>query len=171
MPSRSRNKRHGPLRTPEQVERDARAVQLRKMNYTYDQIARQLGFQSKSSAHDAVRRGLADSVMEANEEVRQQEAERLDDLARKAWTVIHGKHYRVHGNEILTDADGNPLLDTAPVLRGIDTMLKIMTQRATLLGLNAPTQVEVLTMNTIDAEIKRLTAEIQSMAEETADLP
>lgn len=149
-------------REPEQVERDARAVELRRRHLTYQQIADELGFASKSSAYDAVRRGLADSVMETNDEVRQQELERLDDLARRALIVMTTKHYKVNGKEVVQHPQTRePLIDDAPVLRAVETLLKVMERRARLLGLDAPQQVEMITMGSIESEIARLAAEIR----------
>lgn len=147
-------------REPDQVERDNRAVELRRRHLTYDQIAVEMGYSSKSSAYQAVQRGLADSVQETNDEVRQQEIDRLDDLARRALRVIVTTHYRVSGSKVVRDVDGKPLLDDQPVLNGINALLKIMERRASLLGIDAVKKVEVLTIGMVDAEIARLTAEL-----------
>jgi predicted transcriptional regulator len=153
-------------REPEQVERDNKAVELRRRHLTYDQIAKEMGYASKSSAYAAVRRGLADSVMESNDEVRQQEVDRLDELARRALRVIMTPHYKVSGREIVRDPKSRePLIDDQPVLNAINSLLKIMERRAELLGLNAVRRVEVLTIGMVDQEIARLTAELAGRLE------
>lgn len=149
-------------REPDQVERDARAVELRRRHLTYQQIADEMGWASKSAAYGAVRRGLADSVRETNDEVRQQELDRLDDLARRALVVMTTKHYKVNGKEVVRHPQTRePLIDDAPVLRAVETFLKVMERRARLLGIDAPQQVEVITMGSIESEIARLAAEIR----------
>lgn len=148
-------------REPDQVARDNRAVELRRRHLTYDQIAVEMGYASKSSAYAAVKRGLADSVQESNDEVRQQEVDRLDELARRALRVIMTTHYRVSGKAIIRDPQsGEALIDDQPVLNGINSLLKIMERRASLLGIDAVKRVEVLTIGMVDAEIARLSAEI-----------
>lgn len=156
-------------REPDQVARDNRAVELRRRHLTYDQIAVEMGYASKSSAYAAVKRGLADSVMESNDEVRQQEVDRLDELARRALRVIMTTHFRVSGKEIVRDSHGQPIIDDQPVLNGINSLLKIMERRASLLGLNAVTKVEVLTIGQVDAEIARLSAELAGRLGESQD--
>lgn len=148
-------------REPEQVEQDNKAVELRRRHLTYDQIAKEMGYAHKSAAYKAVKRGLADSVMESNDEVRQQESDRLDELARRVLRVIVTPHYKTSGGKIIRDPQtGEPLIDDQPVLNGVNSLLKIMERRANLLGLNAVLKVEVLTTGMIDQEISRLSAEL-----------
>lgn len=154
-------------REPDQVLRDNRAVELRRRHLTYDQIAVEMGFSSKSAAYYAVKRGLADSVQESNDEVRQQEVDRLDELARRALRVIMTTHYRVSGKEIVKDSHGQPVVDDQPILNGINSLLKIMERRANLLGIDAPRQVEVLTIGMVDAEIARLSAELAGRVDQS----
>jgi hypothetical protein len=148
-------------REPYQVDRDNKAVELRRRHLTYQQIADELGMGNKTTAYLAVKRGLADSVQESNDEVRQQEADRLDELARRALRVIVTPHYKVSGRFVVKDPQtGKPLIDDQPVLNGINTLLKIMERRAELLGLNAVLKVEVITTGMIDNEIARLSTEL-----------
>lgn len=149
-----------PRREPDQVAKDNRAVELRRRHLTYDQIAVEMGYASKSAAYYAVKRGLADSVQESNDEVRQQEVDRLDDLARRALRVIMTTHYKVSGSKIVRDEAGNPVVDDQQVLNGINSLLKIMERRASLLGIDAVKKVEVLTIGMVDQEIARLSAEL-----------
>jgi hypothetical protein len=151
-------------RTPDQVIQDNKAVELRRRHLTFDQIAVELGMKNRTSAYHAVKRGLADTVQESNDEVRQQEADRLDELARRVLRVIVTPHYKVSGRFVVKDADGKPLIDDQPVLNGVNTLLKIMERRAELLGLNAVVKVEVITTGMIDNEIARLTNELAARA-------
>jgi hypothetical protein len=147
-------------RTVQQVDRDARAVELRRQHMNYRQIAAHLGL-STSNAYQAVQRGLADTVAETNDEVRRQEVERLDDLARAALTVLTKTHIVVSQGRVVLDPNTDePLIDDGPILQALDRLLKIQERRAKLLGLDAPAKVEVLTLNTIDEEIRRLSAEL-----------
>lgn len=156
-------------RTPDEVLRDARAVELRRAHLTYDQIARELGYQTRSAAYYAVQRGLGDSVLEANDEVRQMEVERLDELSRRALRVVATPHYRIHNGELIKHPETEEyLLDHAPVLKAIETLIKLSERKSHLLGLDAVKRVEVLTPGMIDEEIARLSAEISRRATEGA---
>jgi hypothetical protein len=58
---RPRNEAGRFARTSEGVRRDAEAAALRRQGRTYEQIAAELGYASKGSAHDAVRRAYLGS--------------------------------------------------------------------------------------------------------------
>lgn len=147
-------------RTIAQIDKDARAVELRRRHLNYRQIARELGM-STSTAYEAVQRGLADTIAETNDEVRRQELERLDDLARASLRVLAAPHLVVSQGRVARHPDtGEALVDSGPVLAAIDRLLKIQERRAKLLGLDAPSKVEVLTMDAVDAEIRKLSAEL-----------
>lgn len=153
----ARNRR----RSVEQVDRDNRAVELRRRNLNYRQIANELGFSSVSSAYEAVQRGLADSVAETNDEVRRQELDRLDDLARAALRVLARTHYVLsQGKAAAHPETGELLVDDGPTLAAIGQLLKIMERRAKYLGLDAPAKVELLSLDAVDEEIRKLSAEL-----------
>jgi hypothetical protein len=151
-------------RTVAQIQKDAQAVDLRRRNLTYRQIAAQMGFRSVASAHEAVARGLADMLLEPANELRQMEAERLDEMARSAWRVLYEKHVHVTaaGKIAVNPEDGKPLIDDGVVLKAIDSLLKISERRAKLLGLDQPTRVraEVEHVDSLDQEIEDLLARL-----------
>jgi hypothetical protein len=150
-------------RNPEAVERDARAVELRRRNLSYRQIAKELDYRSTDGAVKAVQRGLADSVVETNDEVRQQELDRLDDLARGALRVMARVHYATSGGKVMKHPDtGELLIDDAPVLNAIDRLIKIMERRARYLGLDAPQKVEMTSIGMVESEISKLTRELEA---------
>lgn len=149
-------------RTIADRDRDARAVELRRRNLNYKQIAAEMGYASQSSAYEAVQRGLNDTQAETNDEVRRMELERLDDLARSALRVLATKHYAIApGGKLARHPDtGDPLVDDGPTLQAIDRLLKIQERRAKLLGLDQPVKHEVRQVDAIDAEIESLLAEL-----------
>lgn len=65
-----------------------RALQLRAQGYNYDQIAQEVGFTHRASAHRAVSRALATSQVEDIEELRVLELMRLDKLYSVVWPAI-----------------------------------------------------------------------------------
>lgn len=155
-------------RTLTSQQRDAEAGRLRADGWTYRQIAEHLGFRDHSQAHKAVERIMAETIAEPAEAVRRLELARLDDALRVAVEVMRTQHLLVSQGKVVRvrrkGDDGRwvwvPLLDDAPRLQAIDRIIKIMERRAKLLGLDAPTQIQVLTMDVIDAEIARLSAEL-----------
>jgi hypothetical protein len=137
------------------AERDAKALELRKDGLTYTQIAERLGI-SRSTAHKHVTRGLHRTRQEPADELRRLEAERLNQLWAEAMAVLRRRHVLVQSGKVVKDDDGQPITDDGPLLQATTTLLRVMERRARLLGLDAPARHEVLTLDVIDAEIRRL---------------
>lgn len=98
------------------------AVQLRMAGATLNQIASELGYASDSGAYKAIMRELeqtAHDQSESTEAVRQLEIKRLDSMLFPIW------------NSVLTGD-----------LQATTTALRIQERRASLLGLDAPKQVD-----------------------------
>lgn len=129
-------------RSLETAQRDAEACRLRARNLSYAEIATELGYDSKSSAYEAVQRALRDTVQEPADELRQLELLRLDELALKARGVMETTHYMVDKGTVVLWG-GEPVVDDGPVLAAIDRLLKVQERRAKLLGLDAPQRVSV----------------------------
>lgn len=147
------------VKSLETAKRDAEAAQLRAEGKTYDQIAEALGFSDRSLARRAVERALAATVREPADELRQLELIRLDALWVEAVKVMTTEHITVNNGRVI-EVDGVPLKDDGPTLSAIDRLLKIMERRAKLVGLDSATKVEVLSVDALDREIERLTAEL-----------
>lgn len=150
-------------RTVAQIERDAQAVEYRRRGLSYRQIAAQMGWKNQASAYEAVQRGLADSAVEASDEVRRLEVDRLDEMRRHALRVLATPHMMVSQGVVVTWTDPKtgeetPVPDDTPVLLAIDRLVKISERTAKLLGLDAPVRHEVITLDAIEAEIARLNA-------------
>ncbi|SRR6266511_1782544 len=145
------------------AQRAAEAVRMRKDGRQYDEIGRRFGV-STQRAHQIVTKALDATVQEPADELRSLELARLDQMWVEALKVLRRRHVVVSHGEIVRD-DGRPLEDDAPVLHAIDRLLKIQERRARLLGLDAPTQakVTVISEDAVDAEIRRLEAELVSL--------
>lgn len=147
------SKRHHRGGTPPEkraqvAERRGRCIELRLAGATFDQIAQQLGYNSRQAAHVDFTRAVNERIKATRElaglaiEV---EVERLNRAQLAIWPkVLAG--------------------DTGAVT----VLLKLVDQRARLLGLHAPQQHEVITIDAIDAEIRRLEAELHSRGASTA---
>ncbi|KYJ97044.1 hypothetical protein [Microbacterium sp. CH1] len=95
--------------------REAKALDLRLLGYSYDRIARELGWTHRSAARKAVERALKAIPREAALQLRDIELERLDFAQRSI------------AKQLLA---GN--------LGAIDRLIRIMDHRAKLLGLYEP---------------------------------
>ncbi|MEU3220028.1 hypothetical protein [Streptomyces sp. NPDC006971] len=150
------------VRRPETAERDAAAARLRTQGLTFREIADELGFASKSAAHDAVGRALRAIVAPAAEALRDREAERLDGLYEEALAVLERTHYAHSGGRLILDQDDQPLVDDGPKLAALRELRSLRESYRKLFGLDAPARVSV------DAE--QLGAEISGLLDTiTAD--
>ena len=70
------------------AERAAKALSLRKDGATYEQIAAELGFASRGSAHNAVTAALRKAVVGPAEELRELEGLRLDAVQVALWPRV-----------------------------------------------------------------------------------
>ena len=93
--------------------RKARAVELALTGMPYDDIAAEVGYANRGTAWRAVQRALRDRAFEAVDEYREMELSRLDALQSACW-------------EHALDGD----------LRAVEAVLRVMQQRARLLGLD-----------------------------------
>lgn len=143
--------------------RRAEAARLRAERLTYEEIAAKLGYSGRQAAHAAVEQALLETQTEACDALRQVELQGIDLIEIEAWKVLRNTHYVVdHGNVVIYQ--GMPVIDDAPVLQAIDRILKCKDRRAKLLGLDAPTRVEI-SESTIDDELIRLSAEVNRRAQ------
>ena len=95
------------------AERHTQAVQLAASGLSYDVIAQRLGYTHRSAARKAVVGALQARTVEAVDELRELEVQRLDGLQRALWE-------RALGGE----------------QRAVDSVVRIITARVKLLGLD-----------------------------------
>ncbi|KWW97367.1 hypothetical protein LI90_4339 (plasmid) [Carbonactinospora thermoautotrophica] len=103
----------------ETIEKERRALQMRRAGLTLDDIARELGYTHRSSARKAVQRALKRTLQEDADELRALEADRLDRLQAAIWSKA-----------------------MAGDLQAVDRVLRISERRARLLGLDLPARLE-----------------------------
>jgi predicted transcriptional regulator len=128
--------RNGFVRTEQDAINDAEAVRLRSLGWSYQRIANELGI-SKSTAYERVQRALVAIPSEAVDEYRQIQRAQMDDLMAT----------------YLPQA-------LAGDVKSADLVLKLLDRRAKLEGTDAPTKTEVITLDAIDAEIRRLETQL-----------
>ena len=131
----TKNSSSGFIRTEEQARIDAEALRLRSAGMSYQKIANAMDC-SKPTAYDRVNRALAAIPFEAVDEYRRIEGQRLDMLMEVAM------------DKALSGDKGS--------LFAIDRVLAIQERAAKLRGLDAPIKHEVITLDYIQSEIRRL---------------
>ena len=103
-------------------QKGQQAIRLRLSGATIAQIATQLGYASEAGAYKAIMRELEQTAQdqgESTEAVRPLELKRLDQMQFPIW------------NQVVTGDQ-----------QAINTALRIQERRASLLGLDAPKQIE-----------------------------
>lgn len=121
-----------PKTSPERLDAAAKAleaVRLRRNGMTYQEVADEIGYSSKSSAFEAVKRGLAevrDLTAEEAEELRTLEAMRLDGALQVAWAIMEDEDA---GNETR--------------LKAVDRVVKTSESRRKLFGLDGPIKINL----------------------------
>ena len=129
----------------EAVERQRKALELRKAGHGYQAIADSLGYDGPSGAYQAIRSALKKTLQEPADEVRALELTRLDHMLKNIWQAVSRGEYLA-----------------------IDRALKIMARRAEYLGLDAPAKIDISVLVKQAAEQLGLTDE--ERAELAADV-
>lgn len=137
---------------PEVFEKEKKVLELRRGGLTFDLIAERMGYANASGAQKAYERACARIVYDDVTALRNAEMDRLDIAQAAIW------------NEVLRGT-----------ISAVTALIKIMERRARLLGLDVPTktQLEVThyDRDTIDAEVQRLVAILDSQPSRALDTP
>lgn len=123
------------------AERRSKAITMRVAGVDWETIASHLGYASRGAACTDVDRALAARVAEQTRNVdvlREAELLRLDRLQAGVWAQA-----------------------VAGDTKAVDAALKIIDRRCKLLGLDPPQRHEVVTLDAVEAEIRRLSAELE----------
>ena len=124
--------------SPEVLDKERAVVALRRQGYTWDEIAAQVGYRHASGAAQAYERACARIIADDVLAIRHLENDRLDHMLSAIWEGA------VSGD-----------------IKAVEAVLKIMTRRAKLLGLDvkAPHQIAVSTTwepQDVDSEVQRI---------------
>ncbi len=133
---------------PEATMNAVEALKLKLQGYTYREIAEKLNISNPGTVHHAVQRVLQRTAQEPADELRQLESLRLDRLQVRLLEML--------------EASDQPLFV-------IDRILKVMSQRAQLLGLNKPVVVEDDLGDQLASLIKRVAQRYKEVGDEPAD--
>lgn len=141
-------------------ERDQRAASLKLAGLTYDAIAQELDI-SLTTAYEAVERAMKAIPFEDADSLRKIELAHLDKAQAKTLKILDARHVAISasGKVAYTDS-GEEVLDDTVALKAVDSLVKVQTRRAKLLGLDAPTKsvalVAVLTLDEMKQDITGL---------------
>lgn len=147
-------------RTQEQVLKDSEAAALRRAGLTFAEIAQSLSVPT-TTAFNMVQRAYADLPAQKTEDARNREILKLDVIEERAYDILNRFHYTVSAGGKVVTMDGVPVEDDTVALKAAETLLKVAQRRAKLLGLDAPTQVNVEVThdaNAVDAELAAIRA-------------
>ena len=152
---------HNAVPEPEQIDRELKVLELRRMGYTWQKIADSVGYADHTGAYAAYKRAMKRTLQQPADELRSQEIDRIDNLQLILWDQA------VTGD-----------------VKAIMAIIKLMERRAKLLGLDAPVRIEqeVTTWtgeDSIDRAVRDLAALLErntsdstgesSMAEQTSE--
>jgi hypothetical protein len=154
--------RYGAGKELEIARRDSEACTLRAQGLTFDQIAKNMGYANRSVAFQACNRGYAAIRREGAEDLKTAAREQHDRLMSDLRGIIDTVHYAHNNGKLVLGTNGEPLIDNAPRLTAINTMIRLLERQAKREGLDAPTRqtLTVVTEDAVDAEIRRLEAEL-----------
>lgn len=147
--------------------RDAQALGYRARGWTYDRVANEMGYQNRSAARKAVERAMANAVRETTEEAKTLLLADYNAAKQEVWAVLDASHITISQGRVV-ELDGTPVPDDAPVLAAVDRLVKINQEIAKIYGAYAPTRSEVLTIDAIDAEIRKAEAEFADASRDPA---
>ncbi len=106
------------VRRLQAIDRQFKALELRKAGASYPAIARQLGYKSPSGAYQAIMSAIKRTLREPADDVRKLELARLDDMLLAIWAQVKNGNFGA-----------------------IDRAIKVAGRRAELLGLDAPVKI------------------------------
>lgn len=142
------------------------AIKLKRAGKSWQEIADLLGYDSRGTAFNDVKRAKEEARAELKETVegeRETDLERLDAMLAEAWRVMEAGHLAVSGGKVVMvgpEGGESPLADNGPKLEAIRTLLRVLERRARLLGLDAPTRVEAegsLEVRVVGVDVEDLT--------------
>lgn len=141
----ARQKRRNSNKTPKGIDvtmRRAKALELRRAGYSYEEIARvpSLGYKQAGHVQQDLSKLYSQMLDEPAKDVLALELSRLEAVVRYVWQQVR---------------EGE--------LPAIDRLLTAMRIKHQLLGLNKPIQHEVVTTDHLDNEVERLTRELDRM--------
>lgn len=150
--------------------RDAEALSYRARGFTYQRIANEMGMSDRSAARKACERAMAADIRDTADEAKALLLMDLNAAKQAVWAVLEANHLVISDGRVVT-LDGVALPDDEPVLKAVDRLVKINQEIAKIYGAYAPVKSEVITMDAVEAEIRKLEAELGQHGRDEAGAP
>jgi hypothetical protein len=150
--------------------RDAEALSYRARGFTYQRIANEMGWTDRSAARKACERALAADIRETTDEAKALLLMDLNAAKQAVWAVLEANHLVISDGRVVK-LDDTPIPDDEPVLRAVDRLVKINQEIAKIYGVYAPVKSEVITLDAVEAEIRKLEAEVGNSGHDQAGAP
>lgn len=151
-----------PLRIQKGAGVRAEAARLKAVGHPLEDIAEHFGWYDPDGTPDtnrvatAIRTHLSSIYRFTTDESRIIELESLDQLEYRLWKLLDDEHVVISQGRIVRDEHGDPVPDSRFALETLDRIMKIKDHRAKMMGLYAPKQVEIVTLDRIEQEIAKL---------------
>lgn len=140
----------------------AEAARLKAVGWPAEDIAEHFGWFDPDGTPDtnrvftAIRTHLASLYRFTADEAKIVELESVDQVEYRLWKLLESEHVTISQGRIVRDENGDAVPDSRFVLETLDRIMKIKDYRAKVMGLYAPKQVEVITLDKIESEISKL---------------
>ncbi len=128
----------GVLTVEEHTQRVIDAMAMRRQGKTWDEVAAAHGWKSRQAAHIAVTKELrrrAKFATKNTDAMRQEQLDRLEEQYARLVDVADRRH------AVLFKGDDTGFDDSAPIVRAVSEMTRVIDRIAKLYGLDAPQQV------------------------------
>lgn len=131
-------------------QKQKKALELRLSGLTFEEVAAEVGYASKASAHVAITKAIKESIREPAKEVAAMELARLDKMWAALWSVVQDpeSNKNVGPAPDPADFDKPGLFKMSRAnweekrLKAFSMLLSIQKRRAALLGLDAAKTVK-----------------------------
>lgn len=155
----------------ERESRRAEAVRLSCAGYTYEQIAAQLGYNSRQAAFKDVKAVLAERAKKtalAADELVEKQLTILDSAIRTANEIMMKQHYahsqgRIVQREDPITGEMHDVYDDGPRLAAAQALVRASESVRKLLGLDAPTKTQVEGNTTVEYKINATAQEMDAL--------
>lgn len=145
------------------LQRLEQVVRLKTKRMSYTEIGAALDPPcSRSEAYRLWTQAKESFPVPAMEEYVEEQIDLIDALISKAWAILEAKHYKIHQGMIVRDDETDErLVDTAPNLSAIATLVSLSRRKAAITGSDTvgPGKKE---------QPEELTAEVRSVIDELA---
>lgn len=151
---------------PERIRKGAgvraEAARLKALGMPLEDIAERFGWFTDEGVPDtaraatAIRAHLASMYRFTIDEMKVIELQSLDELEYRLWKLLDGQHVVISQGRIVRDENGDPVPDARFILETADRIQKVKDQRAKMMGLYAPSKIEVISIDRIEQEISKL---------------